>query len=271
MKFDIFEKIYASTCNDTCALAIQFNLAEEVVKAVFSKRAHYQMMASLGKLNSSYPPDHLYRLHKEDGKLIKDLSKMFNLPELVIARVILKYYIPQLPPTQILRDPKLIDELPKLKLEIEEALRTDFEHSPKMDQVKNDLGRAYEEKIRLWLQSNGISFYEEKEERAKGVPKTPDFRLVLPIAINLEADSNDMHVITWMESKAMFGDPKTDANYHKEQYRPYWNRFGPGLIIYWFDFVEDDPRVGNSNSEEEGYKIYRMKGLPSKFEMILLN
>ena len=274
MRFEIFEKIYASTNNDTSALAVQFNLAEDTVKAIFSKRAHYQMMASLGKLNSSYPADHLYRLHKEEGKIIKDLCKIFNLPELVAARIILKYYLPQIPPTQIFRDPNLVDGLPGLKSEIEEALRADFEHSPTMDQIKNDLGRAYEEKIRLWLQSNGISFYEEREERAKGVPKTPDFRLVLPIAINLNTVPNDecMHVITWIESKAMFGDPKADASYHKEQYRPYWNRFGPGLVIYWFDFVEDDPHNNhNPNGDEEGCKIYKMKGLPSQFEAIKTN
>jgi hypothetical protein len=270
MKFVVFERIYSSTSNDLCSLANQFSTTEDVIKSIFSKRAHYQMMASLGKLNSSYPSDHLYRLHHEDGKSIKDLGTTFNLPELVIARILLKFYFPQVSPTQIFRDSNLIEGIPNLKLEVDEALKTDFEHSPSMDQIKNDLGRAYEEKIRLWLQSNSIPFYEEKEERAKGVPKTPDFRLILPIAISLDANNDSMHVITWLESKAMFGDPKADAGYHKEQYRPYWNRFGPGLVIYWFDFVEDDPQSINANGEEDECKIYRMKELPIKFELIKL-
>lgn len=36
----------------------------------------------------------------------------------------------------------------------------------------------------------------------------------------------------------MFGDQYTHQQ-NSEQIRSYFNRFGPGLIIYWFGFVEE--------------------------------
>lgn len=83
-------------------------------------------------------------------------------------------------------------------------------------------------------------------------------------------------IVTWIDSKATFGDDRTHSKQYEEQYstcagtsgslcwKPaigyfilcfamcspdsslsihllcsYVNRYGPGLIIYWFDFIED--------------------------------
>ncbi len=57
-------------------------------------------------------------------------------------------------------------------------------------------------------------------------------KLTAPICV-------DGRVVNWVESKALFGDESTHAQYIKDQLSSYWNRFGPGMVIYWFGFVEE--------------------------------
>ena len=276
MKFSLFEQIYKDT-GTTGEVSKKYGIGEETVKGIFAKRAHYQLMASLGTLHANHPPNHLSALYTQ-GTSLPELCKAHKLPPCIVMRILLKALHPQLNPTLVLRasdDGGNVIEDPRLNKDIEWALKEDMEHSPAMDLIRQQLGKAYEEKIRAWLLLNKIPFYEEAQERLKGVPKTPDFRLLLPIAVQLKNDSSEnegdddkgrkdkWRVITWIESKAMFGDPKTDAAYHREQFRPYWNRFGPGLVIYWFDFVTEEEQ-----EEEEGELIYKSSCLPKAMQVI---
>lgn len=77
-----------------------------------------------------------------------------------------------------------------------------------------------------------------------GYPKTPDAILINPILVNSRP-------VNWIESKALFGDPKSHQEYALKQFRPYCNRYGPGLVIYWFNFVDELQEEAN----EDGYMI----------------
>lgn len=82
------------------------------------------------------------------------------------------------------------------------------------------------------LKAANLPFFSEEHMRTMGYPKTPDVCLLEPIAI-------DGQVIKWIESKAWFGDPISHSAYLRDQYWPYYNRFGPGLVIYWFGHVDE--------------------------------
>lgn len=110
--------------------------------------------------------------------------------------------------------------------------RVDEHYSPAMDQYRTDIGLKYEEILVKHVESLGVSFLDEPAMRRMGYARTPDIVLLEPISVN-------GLIVKWIESKAWFGDPPSHATYLKEQYWPYYNRFGPGLVIYWFGFVEE--------------------------------
>jgi len=102
------------------------------------------------------------------------------------------------------------------------------------------------------------NYTTEKECRLRGLDKTPDVVLNEPIAILLSDIENIKHsqeytatnyvggkengirVLNWIESKAMFGGPDQLRKSTQDQLFPYWNRYGPGAVIYWFGHILED-------------------------------
>lgn len=98
----------------------------------------------------------------------------------------------------------------------------------------------------------------EKECRVRGLDMTPDMLLNEPIAIILtdsdnivhseqytaknyiDRSSNGIRILNWIESKALFGSPEQLRTAMQRQLFPYWNRHGPGAVIYWFGYVLDN-------------------------------
>ncbi|CAL4074191.1 unnamed protein product, partial [Meganyctiphanes norvegica] len=114
---------------------------------------------------------------------------------------------------------------------------------------KHSIGHEYEEMLKRRLNELNISYEHEDDLRSKGYDKTPDIKLTIPIAI-------DGYVINWIESKASFGDKQSHRTYLKDQFWSYWNRFGAGLVIYWFGYIEQ-------LDEHRQKGILLMKDLPS--------
>lgn len=46
-------------------------------------------------------------------------------------------------------------------------------------------------------------------------------------------------LVSWIDSKATFGDDATHSRQMEEQYSTYLHRYGPGLVIYWFGCLDD--------------------------------
>ncbi|XP_058255923.1 CDAN1-interacting nuclease 1 isoform X3 [Hemibagrus wyckioides] len=131
----------------------------------------------------------------------------------------------------MLREPSLIPDV-HLARHVEQCTINDCCYGPLVDCIKHAIGQEHEEILREKLRERNLSFVDENQLRAKGYDKTPDIILEVPIAV-------EGHVVHWIESKASFGDEHSHHTYLNEQFWSYWNRFGPGLVIYWYGFIAE--------------------------------
>ena len=122
----------------------------------------------------------------------------------------------------------------RLAGEIAECCALDDDHGPCIDLVKNLVGVEYEMRLERELVASGLSFVREGELRSLGFDKTPDFKLDVPVYL-----PHTGACISWIDSKATFGDEQSHAEYYDTQFKFYLNRFGSGLVIYWFGYVSD--------------------------------
>jgi len=133
-----------------------------------------------------------------------------------------------------IREPHLLRDLhPRLAAEFEQLGELLDNQSISSSRIRQLIGSEYEVQLQLQLRALGVPFVTEERLRTEGVAKTPDIRLLTPIYI----DGID-HEINWIDSKAMFGDHKMHAAQIKAQFVSYVNMFGPGLVIYWFGYVD---------------------------------
>lgn len=161
--------------------------------------------------------------------------------------------------TKILRDPESIESFdPILSQNIKYCLENDFLTSPSTDQFRQKIGMEWENFMHGRLKEINVLFYSEVEMRAAGYPKTPDALLAYPVEVN-------GHIVNWIESKALFSDLPAHQTYLRDQYWPYYNRFGPGLVIYWFGFLED---INGDRERERGILV--MDRFPDEINKIVL-
>lgn len=175
-------------------------------------------------------------------------------------------------------------EDPLIRAAVQRAAEADAYFSPAADIVRLNVGLEFEFVLQHRLEALGVAFQSEDEMRDEGRSKTPDIRLIVPVAVSgpllLNAGGSEdassvksggsgagggsdgsgttnatprvgrpsrrQHVINWIDSKAMFGDPHTHVKENLAQLQGYVHRYGPGMVIYWFDFVESlntDPDI----------------------------
>ncbi|XP_056636649.1 CDAN1-interacting nuclease 1 [Diorhabda sublineata] len=176
---------------------------------------------------------------EEPSGIIVRIAEKFDVAPCLVAKIILNKHFEQMGNEQTdiacniniyMRDTALITD-PKLAYEVFLCTLYDNVYSPITDVMKSSLGQQYEIKLYREATQLGLGFRDEEQLRKHGYDKTPDCKLEVPISIN-------GFVINWIESKALFGDPEIHKEYMKNQYLSYWNRFGPGLVIYWFGFLD---------------------------------
>ncbi|XP_067137204.1 CDAN1-interacting nuclease 1 isoform X1 [Centruroides vittatus] len=241
----IVEECHKTNANKLDSLNEKFSgISERTLGSIISqeyqkKTKRFYHMHHSPDVTNSYYEQYLKasKTCKQPGYLL-DIAEKADLSPALMARIILeKYYtkdgesVNKQQINQIMKDTTLIEDK-DFAVEIYLCILNDEMYGYVSDVTKQCIGIDYENKLKNDLQILGVAFTDEDELREKGYDKTPDIKLEVPIAV-------DGHIINWIESKASFGDEENHKTYLKEQYWSYWNRFGPGLVIYWFGFIEE--------------------------------
>ncbi|XP_005953722.1 CDAN1-interacting nuclease 1, partial [Haplochromis burtoni] len=171
--------------------------------------------------------------------VLLELANEVDLSPALMARIILDRFLQGqdggMPSKSVLnsmlKEPSLIpDQI--LASNVYQCTINDCCYGPLVDCIKHAIGHEHE--VLLWekLKEKNLSFLDENHLRTMGYDKTPDIILEVPVAV-------EGHIVHWIESKASFGDDQSHQTYLNEQFWSYWNRFGPGLVIYWYGFIGD--------------------------------
>lgn len=119
----------------------------------------------------------------------------------------------------------------RIRHELKDALKEDLTYSPEGTREQEKRGKDAEQKIKDWLDKKRIAHITEHETEKGEGKKTPDFHLKKPLAFQ----GMEIH---WLESKASFGDRSQFTRDYRKQLSHYIKIFGPGLVVYWYGWVE---------------------------------
>jgi len=230
----------------------------------------------------------------KSGKTFLEISQRYRYPPTLVSTLILQNTgCKKKEIAQYYEDTKSIPN-PRLQKELAESLNADYYFSPKAHKLQKKKGEIGENIISLWLEKKGYEYVGENELRTFGNDgKTPDFLLKEPFyldinntadidnSVNIDnsvdidnsydfdtADDTEKSKIYWIESKALFGEIKEHKNYEKKQFLEYSNRYGPGLVVYWYGFENDINKEKKQGYHITDYSFFK-KDLSDQVDQIL--
>ncbi|GLI68756.1 hypothetical protein VaNZ11_013209 [Volvox africanus] len=241
-------------CPSVAALRRNFpTVKTETWLSIYGQEQQYKVIRS-HHLHKANVVNYLARY--VNGEDVLQLSADVDFPPCMLLRRMLEKIIdaPKQVIGEVLRHPDRLDStlcpgvpaplLARLRVDVVRCVHADCCYSPLSDVAKQVTGLEYELYLQQRLVEAGLSFWSESELRQLGFHKTPDCKLKVPVAVRSRSGSE--HLVCWVDSKATFGDHRTHLKQVEEQYCTYVNRYGPGMVIYWFGFVQDlntDPQV----------------------------
>lgn len=171
----------------------------------------------------------------KNGHSLLDIAEWVNLSPTMVARRVLELHsgLNRQQVTRALKDVSRIKDK-RLREEVSWCIECDASSGPHVDRIRTVIGVEYELKLFDELANLRVEFECEQQLRDRGCHKTPDVLLRVPIAVEGKP-------VFWIDSKAKFGDEFTMTKDYAASLRSYVGRFGPGMVIYWFGFIEDCP------------------------------
>lgn len=159
--------------------------------------------------------------------------------------------------TEMLRNPHVIP-CKYLALNVSNCLYNDCRDGAIPDIIKHCVGEEYEIRCKELATKLGLVYYDEGDLRRTGFDKTPDLKLAIPCLYKGKT-------INWIESKASFGDWESHLKYIRDQLASYVNRFGAGLVIYWFGYLDQI-----ANCRQNGETIFVCDDFPAVEDLELI-
>jgi len=164
------------------------------------------------------------------GRSILEIAREWRFPPVLMGQQMLgELGIPRKRVWQTFLQPETAPDA-RVRHEVEALLAADPIYSPHGMELQRERGRKGEERLQRWLEKHGIGYRTEKDLRGK-YAKTPDALLDEPIIFYGQK-------LTWIESKANFGDDVELRKNLKRQLGPYTELFGEGAVVYWYGFVD---------------------------------
>ncbi|ETL82470.1 hypothetical protein L917_17359 [Phytophthora nicotianae] len=233
----------------------QLSVSEETFSVIKRQLLHHQYRSEL-RLHRQEKTLKNYVARYSAGESMRQIAKSVSFSPCMMARVVLdakygwsKTTISNLFKEAMKDESELEadapnhrglseDEYSRVVREIRECISKDEIGSPLADRIRHNMGVEYEYLLLETLRNRQLVFESEDMLREKGLSKTPDVRLLLPIGVK-SSKTGKLRVVNWIDSKAMFGDRHTHETENASQLQGYVNRYGPGMVIYWFGHVAE--------------------------------
>jgi len=224
-----YQRLYDAlvTYEDVHRIAHAEHLDEELLFLIHTHRVtrdatrrFYVVQRQIPKLVSQW----------KHGRSILDIAREWRFPPVLMGQQMLAGLgIPRKKVWQTFLHPETAPDQ-RLRTEVDELLAADLIYSPHGMELQRERGRKGEERMQRWLEKHGIGYRTEKDLRGK-YAKTPDALLDEPIIFYGQK-------LTWIESKANFGDDVELRKNLKRQLGPYTELFGEGAVVYWYGYVD---------------------------------
>lgn len=132
---------------------------------------------------------------------------------------------------EMMRNPHMIPD-PLFGLNVMNCWFNDKSDGPLIDLKRQAIGEDYEVRLKKLAADVGLEFHDEVYLRRYGYDKTPDLKLAVPCMYKGK-------IISWIESKASFGDMTSHRQYVNDQLASYGNRY-VNWHCKWFEFLEEN-------------------------------
>lgn len=224
-----YQRLYdqLATYDDVHRLAHEEHRSEELLFVIHTHRVtrdatrrFYVVKRQLPRLVSQW----------KHGASVLDIANEWRFPPVLMGQQMLgELGIPRKKVWQVFLHPETAPD-ERIRTEVEALLAADMIYSPRGMELQRERGRKGEERLERWLTKHGIGYRTEKDLRGK-YAKTPDALLDDPIIFFGQK-------LTWIESKANFGDQVELRKNLRRQLGPYTEIFGEGAVVYWYGYEE---------------------------------